>query len=473
MNIVNYGQVATPSGFKILAFVTPLTQSVLSGITVSQLNQDQLTYVESLTDFVDTLFGYTAITFQSGPDTDVIKKTDVELHGIMTMLEYGASVYVMNTLGLTLSGAYTTKNIQSVINSTGAECIVNNVFDGLTATGFTGIQETPFIIQNTNFEKDLLEYFISAINDTTSTGSTAGTPFVYNDKIGEIYPNFEGDIAPNESFTGEFPTLGIFSYDTFPSSAYGLTDYQNYSVSNGKLIDQNFIELLGVKIRNRCINPENDPETVNELWTKSAIPMIYDLAGQFSRLKLAGIPWGSTSNFQIGPLLNIVQEDGEYVLPFSNSNSVAEYRNTIIGLINNKINYVTFYSFDGIFGCYFLSDLTCESQTDNSAPFTLALSEKSVFFVNITKYIKNKISTISENYVFELNNDTTRLLLISEILTFMNNLLSSGAINNFNVVSDETNNTFEDRINRRLRVDIAYTTNPTNDFVEQSIIIIP
>jgi hypothetical protein len=55
----------------------------------------------------------------------------------------------------------------------------------------------------------------------------------------------------------------------------------------------------------------------------------------------------------------------------------------------------------------------------------------------------------------------------------MNNLLSSGAINNFNVVSDETNNTFEDRINRRLRVDIAYTTNPTNDFVEQSIIIIP
>jgi len=427
MNIVNYGQTSTPSDFKVLAFVTPLTQSVLSGITTSSLGSDQLTYVESLDDFVNTLFGYTAITFRSGPDSDDIKRADVELHGIMTMLEYGASVYVMNTTGLTVSGAYTSKNIQSVVNSTGAGCIVNNIFNGLTGSGFTGIQDTPIIIQNTEFEKNLLNYFILEVKEE---GNTAGTPFTSS-------------------------------------------EYNNFIVSNGKLIDQNIIELLGVKIRNRCINPESDPEATSELWTKIPVPMIYDLAGQFARLKLAGTPWGSTSNFLIGPLLNIVQEDTEYVLPFSESNSVAEFKNTITGLINNRINYATFYSFDGIYGCYFLSDLTCESQTDNSAPFTLALSEKSVYFVNITKFIKTQITSICENYVFELNNEVTRLQLTSEILTFMNGLLSNGAINSFNVVADDTNNTPVDRINRRLKVDVAYTTNPTNDFVEQSIIIIP
>lgn len=470
MNIVNYGQTTVPSDFKILAFVSPLTQSVLSGITTSSLGSDQLTYVESLEDFVDTLFGYTAITFQAGSGATAEKIADVELHGIMTMLEYGASVYVMNTTGLTESGAYTSKNIQSVINSTGAGCIVNNVFDGLTGSGFTGIQDTPIIIQNTNFEQRLLNYFIAEVNDT---GNTAGTPFTYNDQLGEIYANFQDDIQPSDTFTDLFPSLGIFAYDTFPSSVYGSSQYNNYTVSNGKLIDQNIIELLGVKIRNRCINPETNPESTSELWTKIPVPMIYDLAGQFSRLTLAGTPWSSTSNFLVGPLLNIVQDDGEYVLPFSDSNSVAEFKNTITGLINNRINYTTFYSFDGIYGCYFLSDLTCESQTDNSAPFTLAQSEKSVYFVNITKYIKTKISSICENYVFELNNEITRLQLTSEILTFMNGLLSDGAINTFNVVADDTNNTLEDRINRRLKVDVSYTTNPTNDFVEQSIIIIP
>ena len=470
MNIVNYGQTTVPSDFKILAFVSPLTQSVLSGITTSSLGSDQLTYVESLEDFVDTLFGYTAITFQAGSGATAEKIADVELHGIMTMLEYGASVYVMNTTGLTESGAYTSKNIQSVINSTGAGCIVNNVFDGLKGSGFTGIQDTPIIIQNTNFEQRLLNYFIAEVNDT---GNTAGTPFTYNDQLGEIYANFQDDIQPSDTFTDLFPSLGIFAYDTFPSSVYGSSQYNNYTVSNGKLIDQNIIELLGVKIRNRCINPETNPESTSELWTKIPVPMIYDLAGQFSRLTLAGTPWSSTSNFLVGPLLNIVQDDGEYVLPFSDSNSVAEFKNTITGLINNRINYTTFYSFDGIYGCYFLSDLTCESQTDNSAPFTLALSEKSVYFVNITKFIKTQITSICENYVFELNNEVTRLQLTSEILTFMNGLLSSGAINTFNVVADDTNNTPEDRINRRLKVDVAYTTNPTNDFVEQSIIIIP
>jgi hypothetical protein len=470
MNIVNYGQTSTPSDFKVLAFVTPLTQSVLSGITTSSLGSDQLTYVESLEDFVDTLFGYTAITFQAGSGATAEKITDVELHGIMTMLEYGASVYVMNTTGLTKSGAYTTKNIQSVINSTGAGCIVNNVFDGLTGSGFTGIQDTPIIIQNTDFEQRLLNYFIAEVNDP---GNTAGTPFTYNDQLGEIYAIFQDDVLSSESFTEQFPSLGIFAYDTFPSSVYGTSEYNNFIVSNGKLIDQNIIELLGIKIRNRCINPETNPESTSELWTKIPVPMVYDLAGQFSRLNLARTPWSSTSNFLVGPLLNIVQDDGEYVLPFSDSNSIAEFKNTITGLINNRINYATFYSFDGIYGCYFLSDLTCESQSDNSAPFTLAQSEKSVYFVNITKYIKNKISSICENYVFELNNEITRLQLTSEILTFMNGLLSDGAINNFNVVADDTNNTFEDRINRRLKVDVAYTTNPTNDFVEQSIIIIP
>ena len=470
MNIVNYGQTTVPSDFKILAFVSPLTQSVLSGITTSSLGSDQLTYVESLEDFVDTLFGYTAITFQAGSGATAEKIADVELHGIMTMLEYGASVYVMNTTGLTVSGAYTSKNIQSVVNSTGAGCIVNNIFNGLTGSGFTGIQDTPIIIQNTNFEQRLLNYFIAEVNDT---GNTAGTPFTYNDQLGEIYANFQDDIQPSDTFTDLFPSLGIFAYDTFPSSVYGSSQYNNYTVSNGKLIDQNIIELLGVKIRNRCINPETNPESTSELWTKIPVPMIYDLAGQFSRLTLAGTPWSSTSNFLVGPLLNIVQDDGEYVLPFSDSNSVAEFKNTITGLINNRINYTTFYSFDGIYGCYFLSDLTCESQTDNSAPFTLALSEKSVYFVNITKFIKTQITSICENYVFELNNEVTRLQLTSEILTFMNGLLSSGAINLFNVVADDTNNTSEDRINRRLKVDVAYTTNPTNDFVEQSIIIIP
>jgi len=471
MNIVNYGQTSTPSDFKVLAFVTPLTQSVLSGITTSSLGPDQLTYVESLDDFVDTLFGYTAITFRSGPDSEDIKKADVELHGIMTMLEYGASVCVMNTTGLTVSGAYTSKNIQSVVNSTGARCIVNNIFNGLTGSGFTGIQDTPIIIQNTEFEKELLDYFIEEVN---VFGNTAGTPFTFNAQMSEIYQGkFQGDITPADVFTEEFQTLGIFAYDNFLSNVYGTSEYNNFIVSNGKLIDQNIIELLGVKIRNRCINPESDPEATSELWTKIPVPMIYDLAGQFARLKLAGTPWGSTSNFLIGPLLNIVQEDTEYVLPFSESNSVAEFKNTITGLINNRINYATFYSFDGIYGCYFLSDLTCESQTDNSAPFTLALSEKSVYFVNITKFIKTQITSICENYVFELNNEVTRLQLTSEILTFMNGLLSNGAINSFNVVADDTNNTPVDRINRRLKVDVAYTTNPTNDFVEQSIIIIP
>lgn len=470
MNIVNYGQTTVPSDFKILAFVSPLTQSVLSGITTSSLGSDQLTYVESLESFVDTLFGYTAITFQAGSGTTAEKITDVELHGIMTMLEYGASICVMNTTGLTQSGAYTTKNIQSVINSTGAACIVNNVFDGLTGSGFTGIQDTPIIIQNTDFEQTLLNYFITEVNDP---GNTAGTPFTYNDQLGEIYASFQDDIQPSDTFTDLFPSLGKFAYDTFPSAVYGTSEYNNFIVSNGKLIDQNIIELLGIKIRNRCINPETNSESTSELWTKIPVPMIYDLAGQFSRLNLAGTPWSSTSNFLVGPLLNIVQGDGEYVLPFSDSNSVAVFKNTITGLIDNKINYATFYSFDGIYGCYFLSDLTCESQTDNSAPFILAQSEKSVYFVNITKYIKTKISSICENYVFELNNEITRLQLTSEILTFMNELLSYGAINNFNIVADDTNNTFEDRINRRLRVDVAYTTNPTNDFVEQSIIIIP
>lgn len=469
MNIVNYGQNVPPSDFKILAFVTPLTQSVLSGITVSNLNTNELTYVSNLGSFVNTLYGYTAITFQSGPDTDDIKKTDVELHGILTMLEYGASVYLMNNIGLTLSGAYTSKNIKSVVDSVNAGCIVNNIFAGLTGAGFTGIQEIPIMVQNTEFEKELLEYFLAEI-----AGTTPATPFTYKENLGEIYDSkFIDDISSVSNFVTEFPTLGVYSYDTFLSTVYGLSEYNNFNVSNGKLIDQNIIELLGVKIRNRCINPDSNPESVNELFTKIPVPLIYDLAGQFSRLKLAQTPWSSTSNFLVGPLLNIVQEDGEYVLPFSESNSVTEFRNTINGLIENKINYATFYSFDGVYGCYFLSDLTCESQTDNSAPFTLALSEKSVYFVNITTFIKKQINSICENYVFELNNDITRLQLTTEVLNFMNNLLSNGAINNFNVVCDDTNNTLEDRFNRRLKIDISYTTNPTNDFVEQSITVVP
>ncbi len=88
--------------------------------------------------------------------------------------------------------------------------------------------------------------------------------------------------------------------------------------------------------------------------------------------------------------------------------------------------------------------------------------------VNVARlicFLRYQLDQLAQPFLFELNNDTTRQAVESTFKRYLGDLLSSGAINDFAVVCDRTNNTNE-RIDRNeLWIDIAIVPAKSINFI--------
>ena len=91
--------------------------------------------------------------------------------------------------------------------------------------------------------------------------------------------------------------------------------------------------------------------------------------------------------------------------------------------------------------------------------------------VSMVIYLKKQISNILRNYLFEVNNNTTRLAITTEIQGILKNLVLKNGISDYVFVCDETNNTSSVISSGKLVVDLTVTPESMIDTLQINFIL--
>ena len=92
---------------------------------------------------------------------------------------------------------------------------------------------------------------------------------------------------------------------------------------------------------------------------------------------------------------------------------------------------------------------------------------KSINTMNLIIYLKKQTAIVLNNFLHEINNAETRLNIKNNLTPLFNSIKSTGAITNYTIVCDETNNTATIIANNQLVVDLTIT----QSLVAESIVI--
>jgi len=91
--------------------------------------------------------------------------------------------------------------------------------------------------------------------------------------------------------------------------------------------------------------------------------------------------------------------------------------------------------------------------------------------INLIVYLKKQYKNTLDKYLYEQNNEETRLNIINSIKPIMNNILSSGAILSFTLTCDSTNNTSSIISAGKLVLDLIITQATTAETIVINFII--
>lgn len=86
-------------------------------------------------------------------------------------------------------------------------------------------------------------------------------------------------------------------------------------------------------------------------------------------------------------------------------------------------------------------------------------------------FIENSIEPSLTPFLFEPNNDATRLRVEDVVTNFLNTVVAGGGIEEFNVVANDDNNTAQDIANNILNVDIYVLPTRTIEFIQMNVIV--
>lgn len=164
-------------------------------------------------------------------------------------------------------------------------------------------------------------------------------------------------------------------------------------------------------------------------------PLIADAAGCIIRTDRDYYPWFSPAGFNRGKLLNSISLD--------KSPSEASQ----VHLASKNVNFFVTVSGQGSF---LFSDKTLLQNTES--PYK---------FVNVSRlliFLIKNIAPIAKRYLFEFNNDLTRLSFTNNIEPILEEARSSGGLTDYTIVCDESNNTPDIIAQNNFVADITITS---------------
>jgi len=88
-------------------------------------------------------------------------------------------------------------------------------------------------------------------------------------------------------------------------------------------------------------------------------------------------------------------------------------------------------------------------------------------------YIKNNLTRITNDFVFEPNDSTTRVQLKYNVKNFLHSIVERKGIHDFTVVCDETNNSSKSIDKGQLHIDVAVKPNRAAEFVYIPVVLKP
>jgi len=164
-------------------------------------------------------------------------------------------------------------------------------------------------------------------------------------------------------------------------------------------------------------------------------PLVADAAGCLIRTDRDFYPWYSPAGFNRGKVLNSIRLETEP------SESAQTY------LTSQNVNFFITVSGQGSF---LFSDKTLLQDTSN--PYR---------FINVSRlliYLIKNIGPIAKRYLFEFNNELTRLSFTNNVEPILDEALASGGLTDFTVVCDESNNTPDIIAQNKFVADVTITS---------------
>ena len=148
-------------------------------------------------------------------------------------------------------------------------------------------------------------------------------------------------------------------------------------------------------------------------------PLSADAAGCFARTDAVSNVWQSPAGFNRGRILDVVRLE-QALSPTSAST-----------LYNNKINPVRTFPGEGTF---LFGDKTRRQASEH----------ENFAYVNVTRLfilLRNRITQIARQTLFEINNDATRTRFVSQVVPILRAIQAAGGLVSYRIVCDNTNNT--------------------------------
>lgn len=164
-------------------------------------------------------------------------------------------------------------------------------------------------------------------------------------------------------------------------------------------------------------------------------PLVADAAGCLIRTDRDFYPWYSPAGFNRGKVLNAIRLETE---PSESSQN---------HLTTKNVNFFITVSGQGSF---LFSDKTLLQDTSN--PYR---------FINVSRlliYLIKNIGPIAKRYLFEFNNELTRLSFTNNVEPILNEALASGGLTDYTIVCDESNNTPDIIAQNKFIADVTITS---------------
>ena len=107
----------------------------------------------------------------------------------------------------------------------------------------------------------------------------------------------------------------------------------------------------------------------------------------------------------------------------------------------------------------------------NKTSYTGTEALKNIHTLNLIIFLKKELKNILDNYLFEQNNEETRLNISNSVKPILNNILSSGGILSYGVVCDSVNNTDTIISQGKLIIDLTIKQSVTAETIVINFII--
>lgn len=257
------------------------------------------------------------------------------------------------------------------------------------------------------------------------TGSVAG----FNSYLGAnsgnlidcvIDPYISSDIATwvagQEYAVGFFPSIRD-SASGVSGNGYTMANFASLGVSNvaGSTQGIKFFNLYGLKTNELNVELLKSDSTINY-----TIPAVSDLGGFFARAKNRNEQYLTIAGLDRATVLN-----GSIINPIEWSGNLKNY------LRSNKVNFFVNYipKFLG-------SDLV--GATAATGPITV---NDRIGPARLRSEIINSVNTVAFKYIFEINNQTTRDQVVSEVQTALDTYASYLDTTATQIICNESNNT--------------------------------